>query len=173
MGAILEKATKKNYSNLLRKNIFRPLKLKNTFTDKVKTKNVALAYYENKEVGYLQLDALKSAGVIKSDAVDMLRFLKLQLYPGENLMGSAIKLTQHEFTIDSDLKVGLGWHILSDEENENKSFYAMQGDTIGHSSLLFFDKNTDLAIVILINESNHNLTGILLDYLINNVPVAK
>ena len=173
LGAILEKATKKNYSNLLRKNIFRPLKLKNTFTDKVKTKNVALAYYENKEVGYLQLDALKSAGVIKSDAVDMLRFLKLQLYPGENLMGSAIKLTQHEFTIDSDLKVGLGWHILSDEENENKSFYAMQGDTIGNSSLLFFDKNTDLAIVILINESNHNLTGILLDYLINNVPVAK
>ncbi|MES2063846.1 MAG: serine hydrolase [Bacteroidota bacterium] len=171
IGAILENFTKKNYSDLLQNNIFKQLGLKNTWTGIVKGENKAGGYYGNKAVEYLQLKALAPAGIIKSDAVDMLEFIKYQLYPPNNVLGKAIALTQHTFVNDIDIKTGLGWHILNNDMNE--AYYVMQGDTIGNSSLLYFNHKSNIGIVILINQINNDLTGILLDYLIKGISVDK
>jgi CubicO group peptidase (beta-lactamase class C family) len=171
IGAILENFTKTSYSDLLQNDIFKQLGLRNTWTNVVKGGNQAGGYYENKEVEYLQSNALSPAGVIKSDAVDMLTFIKYQLHPPNNTIGRAIVLTQQIFTIGIDVKTGLGWHILNNDKNE--AYYVMQGDTIGNSSLFYFDKKSDVGIVILINQNNHDLTGILLDYLMNQLSVGK
>lgn len=167
IGDVLENFTKKNYADLLQNNIFKQLGLKNTRTSVVKSENKASGYYEGKEVGYLQLNALAAAGVIKSDAVDMLRFIKCQLHPPDNALGKAIGLTQHIFADNGDIRTGLGWHILNNDMQE--PFYIMQGDTIGNSSLLYFDHKSNTGIVILINQINHGLTSILLDYLIKGI----
>jgi len=171
LGATLENFTKKKYTDLLQNNIFNPLGFRNTWTVNVRSTNKAGGYYEHKEVGYLQLNALNSAGVIKSDAVDMLNFIKNQLHPPNNIIGKAMLLTQQTFLDGVDFKTGLGWHILTNEKNETS--YAMQGDTIGNSSLLYFDKKINTGIVILINESNHDLTAVLLDYLTKKMRVQQ
>lgn len=171
IGAILENFTKKNYADLLQNNIFKQLGLRNTWTSIVRGENKAAGYYENKQVEYLQLNALGPAGIIKSDAVDMLNFIKYQLHPPNNTLGEAIVLTQHVFVNDINIKTGLGWHILNDDMHG--AFYVMQGDTIGNSSLLYFDKKSNTGIVILINQSNHDLTGVLLNYLIKGIRVDK
>ena len=165
LGVILEKITTKKYTCLVQNNIFKPLKMNQSFTGEVPAGIAACGYYENKKVDYIKLDALKPAGVIKSNAKDMLRFIKYQLHPPGNTIGKAISLTQQVFTETEDFKTGLGWHIMDDDSLG--TYYVMQGDTIGNSSLLFFDKKTDTGIVILLNQNNHNLTGIIFDYLLN------
>lgn len=165
LGVILEKITAKKYTYLVQNNIFKPLKMNQSFTGEVPAGIAACGYYENKKVDYIKLDALKPAGVIKSNAKDMLHFIKYQLHPPGNTIGKAISLTQQVFTETEDFKTGLGWHIMNDDSLG--TYYVMQGDTIGNSSLLFFDKKSDTGIVILLNQNNHNLTGIILDYLLN------
>lgn len=166
LGAILENFKRKTYAELLKKNIYTPLKFKNTWTGAVNSNNKVSGYHQDKEVGYLQLDALNPAGAIKSDAEDMLNFLKYQLSPQESALSKAIALTQRIFVTDG-ISLGLGWHII--EYEKDKPFYVMQGDTIGNSSLLYFDKKMNTGIVILINHSNHDLTGIILDYLLKKI----
>ena len=120
---------------------------------------------------YQTANALSPAGVIKSDAVDMLKFIQYELHPTKNTLGKAMVLTQHIFVNDIDIKTGLGWHIVNNDMN--KAYYVMQGDTIGNSSLLYFDNNSNTGFVILVNQNNHYLTGTLLDYLIKSLAVDK
>ena len=167
LGLVLENITGRKYAYLVRKDVLNHLGLRDTYTDSVPGENVAAGYYEGKPVDYLELDALKPAGVMRSNATDMLRFLGYQLHPPGGPMGTAIELTQKEFLRDSTLSTGLGWHILKDEARD--PYHIMQGDTPGNSSLLFFDKKHNTGIVVLVNESNHNLTGIVLDYLLESM----
>ncbi|MFZ1798789.1 MAG: serine hydrolase domain-containing protein, partial [Chitinophagaceae bacterium] len=166
-GLILEKVTDKKNDDLLSEEIFKPLHFTETFTDSIFSENRAAGYLEENKASYMELDALKPAGIIKSSAVDLIKFLQAELLPSNNDLGKAMQLTQETLLQTPDFATGFGWHIFTDDEN-NKA-WLMQGDTIGNSSMLYFDRKNNVGIVLLANESNHNLVATIMDFLVNSI----
>ncbi len=153
LGYLLSDMNKKSYENLLGKRVLKPLNLVNT-TTVLDTDNVHLArgYDGGHPAPYLQLTGMASAGILKSNVTDMLQFLGYQLGKPSPL-DDEIALSQQKFYTNDSLgiSIGLTWHITNLYGDQ---LYAMRGDTYGFSSMLAFDKNEDLGIVILTNTLN-------------------
>ncbi len=65
----------------------------------------------------------------------------------DNKLSQAFELT-HQVTFDRDAPVGLGWHIIT---VEGVKYIFHNGGTSGSSSFLAFNREKNIAIVILSN----------------------
>lgn len=163
LGAILEKWHRRSYETLLYKHILKPLKMSHTITGYRRPENAAGGYDERgRAVDYTRMAAMAPAGVLKSNACDMARFIRAQLYPGNSPLGQAIVITQETFLHNDNLRIGLGWHIFNDE-------YVMFGDTIGNSSAIGFSPRKKIGIVVLMNEQDSDLRQNIFNYLYDKV----
>jgi CubicO group peptidase (beta-lactamase class C family) len=164
LGAILEHKHKTSYDKLLRREILYPLHMQHTWANYKRPENSAGGYDEgDKKVGYLQLGAMASAGIIKSNACDLVRFLKAQINPGDNELGRAIKLSQQVFLRSSPNNVGLGWHIADGDE------YVMFGDTVGNSSAMGFNPDKKIGVVVLMNWQNSDVRAAIFNYIYDGI----
>lgn len=138
---------------MLRRSVTAPLRLPDTTT----TLRPDMA--SRKTVGHLAGEpvpdwhdhVLAGAGTsIYSTVDDMLRFLGAQLRPERSPLRDAIELTQRpHFTVDENLRVGLGWHISALAEGRSMTWH--NGGTGGFSTCAAFSRQSMTAVVMMVN----------------------
>ncbi len=150
LGYILTLKYNKSYEDLLQGNILKPLQMNNSSSvlENIDKANLIKGLNAQGEVvsNWDFTDALVGAGGIKSSVFDLNKFIR------KNLTDNAIyNLTQQStFTINERLDVGMGWHILN--ENNDK-IYLHSGATGGYFSYALFNKKTKKGVIILSNVS--------------------
>lgn len=151
LGHILALQNKMSYEELLTNIITEPLKLKNTgirLSPNMK-KNLAKGHSGDVEVENWDLTTLAGAGAIRSNAVDMLKFLafnmgieKTQLYPAMQLSHMNSRKEGEEPI------VGLGWHTMV---FDNTEIIWHNGGTGGYRTFAGFIKGGNKGVVVLSN----------------------
>jgi CubicO group peptidase (beta-lactamase class C family) len=150
LGYILTEKTKKSYEDLLQEQILKPLEMNNTTTllSKVDAsklvKGLKADGTENSNWDFT--DALVGAGGMKSNVVDMGKFIR------KNFKEDAVYNLPQQSTIKVNgmVQVGLGWHIIT---KEGRTVLFHNGGTGGYSSCMIIDKENKKAVMLLSNVS--------------------
>lgn len=161
MGVILERRYGRDYGQVINDLILAPLALYMTtayFSETDQT-NWAKGYSTNgKETDYWEtLNALDGAGVLKSNATDMLTFAKNNIDVSNSSLANSIALCQNIFTnierqTNYDVTVNcLGWFSYKNNSITNQTFLYHNGGTGGFNSEFFINKEKESALIILFN----------------------
>jgi CubicO group peptidase (beta-lactamase class C family) len=149
LGVILERIYGMNYAALVSKYITGPQGMKHT----------GIAVYGKTAQGYdatttavdmWDMQSLKGAGMLKSDATELLQYATLQLEQGKDPLHQAIALTHQPTFEDGTTKIGLGWFYVKQKDE----WIWHNGGTVGCRSYLLADTATKNAVVILVNSVN-------------------
>ena len=104
-----------------------------------------------KETSNWDFDILVGAGGIMSSTMDLSQFALAQF----NRENKALMATQKPtFTINDNMKIGLGWHIL--KRKNGKELIWHNGGTGGYTSSMALDTEHKNGIIILSNVSAFN-----------------
>jgi CubicO group peptidase (beta-lactamase class C family) len=94
-------------------------------------------------------DVFAGAGVLKSTVGDLLGFLEAASGSRPSALSGALKLTERPFVDAAEgVKVGLGWHV---QDWHGTHFVGHNGSTYGASSMILFDPDTKIGVVVLAN----------------------
>jgi CubicO group peptidase (beta-lactamase class C family) len=160
LGQILEKAHNKSYDEIIRDKIINPLHLKNTLTAEFDVKNTATGY--NPQGGTQELfkwNVTAPAGLVKSNATDMVNYLKAVLTKGNPIYEAAL-ITEKIYYNDENREMGLGLNISTDDKN---TIYLKSGDSMGQSSIICYNRAKNWGIIILLNQRNSKMRQDLLN----------
>ncbi|KAF2510668.1 beta-lactamase family protein [Flavobacterium zhairuonense] len=166
LGQILEKVYNKNYDQIIREKIIVPLKMKNTLTKDFNVKNSTTAH--NPEGGiqeFFKWNITAPAGLIKSDAADMVVYLKAVLND-KTQVGKAAIITEKTFYKDEKREMGLGTNIVTDDKN---TIYMKSGDSMGQSSIICYNRAKNWGIIILLDQRNSKMRQDLLNVIYDTV----
>lgn len=153
LAKALENATEKTFSELLSEQIFQPLEMKNSSLDKDSVGgNLVQGLDQNgKETPTWDMGQFEGAGAILSSTQDLSRFVKAHFQDAEDAYSLT---TLPTFMVNNNLRIGLGWHILQNEQGNN--LYWHNGGTGGYSSSVFMVPETFKAVIILSNVSAYH-----------------
>jgi CubicO group peptidase (beta-lactamase class C family) len=154
LGIILENVSGKHYEQLVSEIICRPLGMKSTVQHlyPLITPRFTTVYDEDgHETPAWDVGVFTAAGSLKSTINDLLIYTKANMIKAENKLSKAFNLThQVTFTNDTQLSMGLGWHII---KVNGITYYFHNGGTGGSSSFLAYNIERNIAIIILSNAS--------------------
>lgn len=166
LGQILEKIYGKGYDEIITEKIITPLKMTNTLTKNFNVKNITVGYNPNGGVQeFFEWNITASAGLVKSNASDMVKFLKAVLNKGNSISDAAL-LTEKVFYKDEKREMGLGLNITTDDKN---TIYLKSGDSMGQSSIICYNRAKNWGIIILLNQRNSKLRQNLLNEIYDKV----
>lgn len=153
LGYTLGLSQKTSFQNLLQKRIFDKYKMENSYTtsEHLKDKLVDGFNEDGEKVPNWDFDVLFGGGGILSTAEDLTQFVKAQFDPRNEELLLTRKST---FTINKEMEIGLGWHILKNKNKEDVFWH--NGGTAGYSSSLAFNVQNKDAVIILSNVSAFN-----------------
>ncbi|KIQ22747.1 beta-lactamase [Flavobacterium sp. MEB061] len=166
LGQILEKVYGKSYDEIIREKIITPLKMKNTLTKDFNVKNRTVGH--NSEGGvqeFLTWNVTAPAGLVKSNAFDMITYLKAVLNK-ETQIGKAAIITEKTFYKVENRELGLGVNIVTDDKN---TIYLKSGDSMGQSSIICYNRTKNWGIIILLNQRNSKMRQDLLNKIYDTV----
>ncbi|OXB06254.1 serine hydrolase domain-containing protein [Flavobacterium pectinovorum] len=166
LGQILEKVYGKSYDEIIREKIITPLKMKNTLTKDFNVKNRTVGH--NSEGGaqeFLTWNVTAPAGLVKSNAFDMITYLKAVLNK-ETQIGKAAIITEKKFYKVENRELGLGVNIVTDDKN---TIYLKSGDSMGQSSIICYNRTKNWGIIILLNQRNSKMRQDLLNKIYDTV----
>lgn len=166
LGQILEQVYGKTYDEIIREKIIDPLKMKSTLTKDFNVKNRTVGH--NPEGGiqeFFEWNITAPAGLVKSNASDMVKYLKAVLNK-ETEIGKAAMITEKIFYKDQKREMGLGTNIVTDEKN---TLYMKSGDSMGQSSIICYNRSKNWGIVILLNQRNSKMRQDLLNKICDTV----
>ncbi|MCX7547507.1 serine hydrolase [Xanthomarina sp. F1114] len=155
MGMILEHVYAQDFDRLIKEKILIPAQMTQTLTTNFNVKNKVVGYDMNgvEQAYFFWNPLIAPAGLLKSNASDMAKFLKaLLLIDGKIFKATAI--TEETFFKNTRREIGFGQQI---ERNGDNTFFYKTGDTFSCSSILAYSKKSDWGIIILINEHNADL----------------
>jgi CubicO group peptidase (beta-lactamase class C family) len=147
LGIILENIYNKSFDELVKENICMPYKMTNTAVNltEEQIKLLGSGYNaEGKETPHWDLGDLSAAGGIKSNAFDMLSYLKQNLDEKDETLKLA-----HQSTFNNGSNIGMAWHIIKTKQGNKLIWH--NGGTFGYSSFCGFIPEKNCAIVILSN----------------------
>ena len=160
LGQILEKVYGESYDEIIRKKIFKPLKMTNTLTKNFNVKNKTTGYNSDGGIQeFFEWNITASAGLVKSNAFDMIKYLKAILAKRNTISQAAI-LTEQIFYKDEKRKMGLGLLINTDDKN---TFFTKSGDSMGQCSIICYNRVENWGIIILLNQRNSKMRQDLLN----------
>ena len=166
LGQILEKVYGKSYDEIIRKKIIKPLQMTNTLTKDFNVKNKTTGYNPDGGIQeFFNWNITASAGLVKSDASDMVAFLKAVLNK-ETTMGKAAMITEKIFYKDDKREMGLGLNISTDDKN---TIYLKSGDSMGQSSIICYNRTKNWGFIILLNQRNSKMRQDLLNKIYDTV----
>ena len=143
LGHALAVCAGKPYETLVQDSVLTPLGMQNTsFT----AKNVIPGHDpRGKPTSNWDFDVMAPAGALRSNAEDMLKFLRAQLEPDKTPIGAALRECQKRH-----LKgMGLGWFFLN--TYEDLTFIWHNGGTGGYRCFAGFDREHKTAVIVLSN----------------------
>lgn len=174
LGYILTKENKMSLEELFQTKVGNVLGLENTtiqLSDEQK-ENLALGHMGDEPVQNWDFqDALAGGGAFRSNVIEMLSFLKMQLPLDGNIPSEAVKLTQ-KLQAEVGRKMGLGWHFSKDHIRWHN------GGTGGYKSFCGIDLEKNRGVVVLSN-STYSVDDLglyllgLTDELEGTRPIAK
>ncbi|WP_461453262.1 serine hydrolase domain-containing protein [Mucilaginibacter sp.] len=150
LGILLEHISGKTYEQMVTEIITQPLQMNSTvqnITPLLKPRLASVYNEDGKQTEVWDFSALAPCGSLKSTVNNLLIYAKANMAYGSTKLSEAIELT-HNVTFDKDIKVCLAWHIIKVDGVE---YYFHNGGTYGSSSFLAFNKEKNIAIVILSN----------------------
>jgi CubicO group peptidase (beta-lactamase class C family) len=157
LGHILEWRTNNSYEDLLQNEICNKLNMKNTSLKVRDFKKFATGYDDyRKETCYWELPILYSAGAIRSNITDMVKFTKANL--NNSCLNKTFKETQKKVYKTSGGGIGKGWQIDS-ETNLITGVGEItwhNGGTGGFSSYVGMVPDKNIGIVLLANQGDVN-----------------
>lgn len=159
-GQILEKVYGKSYDKIIQEKIIAPSKMTNTLTKDFNVKNKTTGY--NPDGGaqeFFKWNITASAGLVKSNASDMIAYLKAVLTKG-NPISEASLMMEKIYYKDEKREMGLGLNIDTDEKN---TIYLKSGDSMGQSSIICYNRTKNWGIIILLNQRNSKMRQNLLN----------
>jgi len=166
LGQILEKVHAKAYDEIIREKIIKPLQMKNTLTKNFNIKNITVGHNPDGVIQeFLKWSITAPAGLVKSNASDMVTFLKAVLNK-ETTIGKAAIITEKIFYKDEKREMGLGTNIMTDDKN---TIYLKSGDSMGQSSIICYNRTKNWGIIILLNQRNSKMRQKLLNEIYDTV----
>jgi CubicO group peptidase (beta-lactamase class C family) len=153
LGYTLGLSQNMSFKTLLQKKVFDKYKMTNSYTSSQDLGGKLIkGLNENGEiVTNWDFDVLFGGGGILSSAEDLQKFAFAQFNP----INRELALTrQTTFVINNTMKIGLGWHILK-RENEQELIWH-NGGTGGYSSSMALNIRNKKAVIILANVSGIN-----------------
>ncbi|TXT33765.1 MAG: beta-lactamase [Chitinophagaceae bacterium] len=151
-GVLAERISGKSYESLLKKYISKPFRLKYTSLKTATFQPIATGYFNSQNALYWDMYALNGAGGIKSNTSEMLSYLNYLLMQSSNPIITSI--TTPTATINKQIKVAKGWHLLSSKEQSKIIWH--NGGTYGFSTFCAFNIETGKAVFLAINAFNKN-----------------
>lgn len=155
LGYILEKVYNKSYENLLNKNIFNSLKMTSSSIYVRDSSRLIKGLDNNGIVNNWEFKSLAGAGGIKSTVNDMSLFIKYNIETSDR---EYVQMREKTFSVNKDMEMGLGWHIL---KRNDKELLFHNGATGGYTSSLVIDIKNKKGIIILCNISPNITLGSL------------
>ena len=166
LGQILEKVYAKSYDAIIREKIITPLQMSNTLTTEFNVKNKTTGYNPNGGTQeFFEWNITASAGLVKSNASDMVTCLKAILTRG-NPIAEAALMTEKIYYKDEKRELGLGLNISTDDQN---TIYLKSGDSMGQSSIICYNRTKNWGIIILLNQRNSKMRQDLLNEIYDRV----
>lgn len=166
LGQIIEKVYYKTYDEIIREKIINPLHMTHTLTKDFDVPNRTVGH--NPEGGiqeFFTWNVTAPAGLVKSNAFDMVKFLKAVLNK-ETAIGKAAIITEKIYYKDEKREMGLGTNIMTDEKN---TVYLKSGDSMGQSSIICYNRAENWGIIILLNQRNSKMRQNLLNEIYDTV----
>ncbi|GEP52764.1 hypothetical protein FNO01nite_34360 [Flavobacterium noncentrifugens] len=166
LGQILEKVYGKSYEAVLREKILQPLQMTHTLTKDFKVEDRTTGY--NPDGGmqeFFEWNITAPAGLIKSNASDMIAYLKAVLNV-QTPVGKAALITEKIYYKDEKREMGLATNIVTDDKN---TLYQKSGDSMGQSSILCYNRAQNWGIIILLNQRNSKMRQNLLNVIYDTV----
>jgi CubicO group peptidase (beta-lactamase class C family) len=152
MGEILAHVSGKTYDQMVSEIITKPLQMNSTveyITPQLNPRFVKVYNETGNQTNAWDWDALAPAGALRSTVNNMLTYCKANMATAPTRLSKAMALT-HQVTYNKDIKVGLGWHIIT---VNGIDYYFHDGGTGGCSSFLAFNIEKNVAVVILSNSA--------------------
>jgi len=153
LGYTLTQKLDLSYEELLQSKILRKYEMDNTTTIKSNISEQLVPGLDPKgEVTpNWDLSVLVGAGGIVSNVQDLTKFINAHFNPANKELQLTIDST---LTVDDKMSIGLGWHLITSENNRNWVWH--NGATGGYTSSLAMNPKTKNAVVILSNVSGMN-----------------
>lgn len=166
LGQILEQVYGKSYDEIISAKIIKPLNMNNTLTKYFDVKNITTAHNPNGGIQeFFKWNITASAGLVKSNAYDMVTYLKAVLN-NETTVGKAAVITEKITYKDEKREMGLGLNIVTDDKN---TIYMKSGDSMGQSSIICYNRNKNWGIIILLDQRNSKMRQDLLNKIYDTV----
>jgi serine-type D-Ala-D-Ala carboxypeptidase/endopeptidase len=174
LGHILALRAGTDYETLVRKRICQPLQMSDT---KIKLTPEMLARMTTghnqalKPVANWDLPTLAGAGALRSTVNDMLKFVAANLGLTKSPLLVAMQKAQQSQreTGQTDLSIGLNWHILKKFDSE---MIWHNGGTAGYHSFIALDRKNHRGVVVLSNSAN-DIDDIGRHLLVSQYPLAR
>lgn len=144
----ISKIESESYENLLQENIFKPLKMEQSTTQRELIKNNLVQGYnwKGKPTANWDLAELKGAGAILSTTSDLSKYLKWNFIALNHQLSLMKEKSKH---INDNYDIALGWHII---KNETKTpFLWHNGGTGGYKSSMAINLSNNTGVIILTN----------------------
>lgn len=154
LGQILETVYNKTYPEILNEHLKEPLKITSMYSTNFNVDNKVQGY--NADGGTQELfnwNITGPAGLVKSNTLDMIAYLKAVLSENNTLGKAALLCEKTQYKKDGR-QLGLGLNILKDEKN---TVFLKTGDLLGQSSIMAYDREHNWGIVFFLNQRNHPL----------------
>lgn len=153
LGYTLGLTQNTSFQHLLQKEVFDKYGMTNSYTSSQNLEEkLVYGLGENGEiVSNWDFDVLFGGGGILSTTEDLAKFATAQFNPENKELALTRKPT---FTINDQMKIGLGWHIL--KSKKGKDLFWHNGGTGGYSSSMVINYETKSAVIILSNVSAFN-----------------
>ena len=153
LGFTLGLSQKTSFQKLLQEKIFDKYKMTNSFTDNQNLDNKLVKGLDENGtvVSNWDFDILFGGGGILSTTEDLVKFAQAQF----DQKNKELELTRKPtFSINENMKIGLGWHILKTDKGFNWIWH--NGGTGGYSSSMVLDTEKKNGVIILSNVSTFN-----------------
>jgi CubicO group peptidase (beta-lactamase class C family) len=152
LGQALANRAGSEFETLLLERVCRPLGLTDTRVSLSGEQELRLAGTHNWHHGKtppLEWDTMAAAGGVRSTAKDLLTFLAANM-DLSSALGFPLQMSHldRREASGSALRMGLGWHILS---NHGRELIWHSGATFGNMTFAGFDKETRRGVVVLSN----------------------
>ncbi len=155
LSTVEENVSGLSFESLLDKYIFRPLSMKNSYCSASdQAIDTATGYFYGKPAPYWDFDCLAGAGVIKSNASDMLNYLEAH-YNGhyEKFSNSVKKITTPVGLVSPNMEICYGWHT---QEDLQRRVFWHNGGTYGFSTFAAFEPVSKTSIILAANSFSVN-----------------
>jgi CubicO group peptidase (beta-lactamase class C family) len=150
LGYFLSELQNSNYENLLQKNIFEPMDMRRSTTNRevIEEYLVSGLTKRGSRAQNWDMAALAGAGGILSTTEDLSRFIQANFNPDNPVLSLQREST---FQINDSMDIAMGWFIVNRESGDK--WYWHNGGTGGYRSSIVMDTEQKVGVIVLTNIS--------------------